>query len=87
MSELIGIIGGLLIVLAWIWETEEAVRRHKKLIDLKFSAIFLLAAIFLSIYSWQRNDPVFLPLNIAILAIVLVEIWFSLHIKKIHKGR
>ena len=87
MVEIIGIIGGLLIIFAWIWETAEAVRGHKKLVDLKFSGIFLIAAILLTIYSWERQDMVFLWINIILMIILSIEIWFSIHIKKVHKRK
>ena len=83
--EIIGLIGGIIVVVAWLWETSEAVRRHKKLIDLKFSAMFLIAAIFLTAYSWQRSDLVFFWLNIILIIILFVEIAFSIHVKKIHR--
>jgi len=85
--ELIGIIGGLLIVLAWVMETVEAVRKHKSLIDLKFSVIFFFAQIFLAIYSWQKQDAVFLSLSSTLLVIITFEIAYSIHVKKVHKKK
>ena len=83
--EIIGAIGGLLIVLAWILETAEAVRRHKSLIDMKFSVIFFVAQVFLLVYSWLKQDIVFLSLSSILLAIITLEIAYSIHVKKVHK--
>ena len=83
-SELIGIIGGILIVAAWIFETLQGIRSRKKLVDIKFSSLFLVAAVLLAVYSWQRSDPVFFWLNIILIIILLVEIIFTLRIKKLN---
>ena len=85
--ELIGIIGGMLILAAWASETAHAIRRHKALIDLQFSAISLIGSLLLALYASERNLYIFFWLNIAIAAIILFEIWYSVHIKKIHKKR
>lgn len=81
----IGILGGILIIIAWLLETVEAIKRHKSLIDLKFALINIIAIALLLFYSLQRNDAVFIYLNIALFIIVLVEIAYSISIKKIHK--
>lgn len=84
--EIIGIIGGALIIFAWILETVESVKRHKSLIDLKFSAMFLVASALMVTYSWQIGNAVFLAINAVILAILSIEVLYSIHIKKIHKS-
>ena len=81
VAELIGIIGGIIIVFAWILETIESVRRHKKLVDLRFSFMFLTAAILLAYYSWEKVEMVFFWLNIILIAILSVEMGFSIHLK------
>ena len=85
VAELIGMIGGALIILAWILETAEGVRKHKSIVDLRFSAIFFVATILLTVYSWQRADMVFFYLNIILMAILVIEILYSIHVKKVHK--
>ena len=87
MSEIIGIIGGLIIIIAWIMETIEALKRHKSVVDLKFAFAFILAAIFLTVYSWERADTVFFWINIVLLVILSLEIWISIHVKKVHRRK
>ncbi len=85
MYQYIGAIGALLILGSWLFQTIKEVKKHKSLVDLKFSLIYLVGVIFLSTYSYLVSDPVFLWLNIAILLTILGEIIYSVHVKKIHK--
>lgn len=78
---LIGIIGGFFILMAWIFETEESMRRHKKLLDLRFATVYLSGLLFLTIYAYTLGDPIFFWLEIAILLIVSFEIFYTLHLK------
>ncbi len=82
MAETIGFLGSFLILLAWILETMEAVKRHKNLIDLKFAAVYLPGVSLLAFYSYQIGSNVFLFLQIAILIIVLFEIFYTMHTKR-----
>jgi len=84
---LIGAVGGIAIILAWLLETFEAVKRHKSLIDLKFSAMSISGAFLLALYSWMSGNAVFLYLNIALICIELFEISYSIAVKKVHKKR
>ncbi|MBU3897224.1 MAG: hypothetical protein KJ697_04855 [Nanoarchaeota archaeon] len=82
---IIGIIGVLLILVAWAVEAEESVRKHKSLIDLKFAIIYLVATSCLAIYSYQINDAIFFWFQIGLLAIVLFEIFYTIVVKKVHR--
>ncbi len=83
--SVIGLIGALIILGAWIFETTESVKRHKSLIDLRFTVACAIGTIFLAIYSFQIGNEIFFWLNIVIAAIEGFEIWYSVSIKKIHK--
>lgn len=84
---IIGIFGGIVIIFAWLFETFEAVRRHKSLIDLKFSVMNIFGVLLLILYSWQIENAVFMYLNIALFSIELVEIAYSIAVKKVHKKK
>lgn len=84
---IIGIFGGIVIILSWAYETFEAVKRHKSLIDLKFATMNILGVLLLIIYSWQIENAIFFYLNITLLFIELVEIAYSLAVKKVHKKK
>lgn len=78
----IGIIGALFILIAWVFETIEGVRKHKSLVDLKFALLFLIGTILLASYSYLRADLVFLFLNIALLITILFEIGYTFYLKR-----
>jgi len=78
----IGIIGGVLILTAWIFETYESVKKHKTLIDLKFAFIYVFGVGLLAVYGNIIGDPIFSFLNTAILGIVIFEIFYTLLLKR-----
>lgn len=82
--DLLGIAGAAIILLAWAYETAKEVRQHQSMMDLKYSFISLVGVVLLIIYSGLANLPIFFWLNIAIMLIIGFEIWYSLHIRKIH---
>ncbi|MEM7813536.1 MAG: hypothetical protein QW548_01390 [Candidatus Aenigmatarchaeota archaeon] len=83
--EIVGLSGGLLILGAWAFETFEAIKAHKSLLDLRFSVVSLIGAILLAIYSAEIGAGMFLWLNVIIGAIMLFEICYPLCVKKIDK--
>ena len=85
MAIEVGIIGALLIFVAWALETIKEVKRHKSLVDLQFSFIILIGTIFLLIYSIQINDFIFIWVNVLLAGVELFEIVYSIHFRKLHK--
>lgn len=77
--------GAVLILLSWVFETMEGVKEHRGLLDIRFAAIYLPGVALLVAYSWSIGDPVFLWLNAGITVFVILELWYSLHIKKVHR--
>ena len=75
----IGIAGAILLLVAWLFETFESVKRHKSLIDLKFAFIYIISTILLAIYAFQRSDFVFFSTNICLVILVLFEIVYTIH--------
>lgn len=75
---LIGMLGSLLILAAWAFEAVESAMKHKALVDMRFSFIYLAGVIALDMYSIIINDPVFIFLNSAITLIVAVEIAYTI---------
>lgn len=86
-AVLVGIFGGIVIIVSWAYETAEAIKRHKSLIDLKFAAMNIFGVALLILYSWQIGNAIFFYLNTILLFIELVEIAYSLAIKKVHKKK
>ncbi|TRZ54733.1 hypothetical protein D4Q76_01795 [archaeon] len=83
----IGAVGGIVIILSWAYETFEAMKKHKSLIDLKFATMNIFGVFLLILYSWQIENSVFMYLNITLLFIELVEIAYSIAVKKVHKKK
>lgn len=79
----IGIAGAILLLVAWLFETYESVRKHKALIDLKFAFIYIISTILLTVYAFQRNDNIFFSVNLCLIVLVLFEIFYT--IKKTKK--
>ena len=87
LTLMVGIIGAAVLVIAWLFEAVEGVRRHKRLIDLRFAFIYLVGVSVLVLYSWLIQDAIFIWLNAILLVAVILEIWYSMHIKKVHRNR
>lgn len=84
---IVGAAGGIAIIFAWLLETFEAVKRHKKIMDLKFSALSIVGVSLLVAYSWQIGNTIFFCLNAVLFFIELFEIAYSIAVKKVHKKR
>lgn len=75
----IGIAGAILLLVAWLFETYESVKRHKALIDLKFAFIYIISTALLTVYAFQRNDNIFFSVNLLLIVLVLFEIFYTIH--------
>ncbi|MBU3957824.1 MAG: hypothetical protein KKB25_02000 [Nanoarchaeota archaeon] len=83
----IGAVGGIVLILSWAYETFEAIKKHKSLIDLKFATMNIFGVLLLILYSWQIENAIFLYLNIILFSIELAEIAYSIAVKKVHKKK
>ena len=82
---IIGLIGMFFLVIAWIPEIRDTIRKGGKGIDPKFGFLTALGDIFLLVYSYQIGDLVFFMLNTILLVMALTELGLS--IKKRSKTR
>ncbi|BAD85395.1 hypothetical membrane protein, conserved [Thermococcus kodakarensis KOD1] len=62
-GEIIGLLGMLLLVSAWVPQTWETVKTRKCPLNMKFIVIYVTAATLLTIYSWIIGDWIFFTLN------------------------
>lgn len=74
-----GIAGAILLLIAWLFETYESVKRHKALIDLKFAFIYIISTALLTIYAFQRSDYIFFSINFCLVILVLFEIFYTIY--------
>ncbi len=73
----IGMIGAALLVLAWIFETANSVRKRKLTIDKRFAAMYLVSTVILLVYSLQNGDVIFLFVNACLIVLVSFEVAYS----------
>lgn len=84
---LIGIIGSILLIIAWIWETWENYKEHKISMHLHFSILYIMGNLFLLYYSWKIGSLVFLILSIVLILAILAETVYSVFVAKKKKRR
>jgi len=82
---LLGIAGGILLVIAWLLEMIDSIKKHKGLVDLKFAGIYFFGSLLLAIYAYQINDVVYLSLGIVLTSLVFFEIIYTVYAKKMKK--
>lgn len=75
----IGIAGAALLLVAWLFETYESVKRHKALVDLKFAYIYIVSTILLTVYAYSNNDMVFFYVNLLLIVLVVFEIVYTIY--------
>jgi lipid-A-disaccharide synthase-like uncharacterized protein len=84
MNELVfltGIVGGGIIIAAWLLETRQAIAKHKGL-DLGFSVFSFIGVFLLLIYSILISDVIFILLNASIATLIAIEIAVTLRSRK-----
>lgn len=78
-----GIVGMILIVLAWIPQTLRTIRTKKVGIEPKFLWFYFLGCIGLVIYSLYISDPVFLGLNSISLVLNSINMYYHYAYKNV----
>ena len=71
---IIGIIGLVLLAIAWIFEIISVMKYKRKRLDLKFALLYVIGTLCLVIYAIQIKDPIFIILNSMILVLSLVSL-------------
>jgi len=62
-GEVIGLLGMLLLVSAWIPQTVETIKARKCPLNLQFIIIYVTASTLLTVYSYIIGDWIFFALN------------------------
>lgn len=81
--NIIGLIGAVILVISWIYETIEGLKEQKELIDLRFAFANITAVGLLTIYSYMIENKIFFWLNVVLVVVVFCEITYTLKIKKV----
>lgn len=74
---LIGYVGGIVILSAWIYEAYQSWKKGERL-DLKFILAYVVGLSLLSLYTYSINDMPLLTLNATILLLTLIELELAL---------
>ena len=74
---IIGMVGMAFLVLAWIPEILDTVKKGGRGIDMRFGLMSLIGDVLLIAYSYQIGDRVFLALNIFIFLATGLEVFLT----------
>ena len=77
MISTIGIIGLILLAIAWIPQTYSVIKRKESNIDFKFGVLYVLGSLILVYYSIKINDIIFIVLNSVVALMSAVSLYFS----------
>jgi hypothetical protein len=78
----IGIIGAVVLIIAWLWETWENVERHKITIHMHFAILYILGNAMLAVYSWMISNQIFFALSIIMLVAITAEISYAIRLRR-----
>ncbi|MBI4210320.1 MAG: hypothetical protein HY544_02325 [Candidatus Diapherotrites archaeon] len=78
MDEVFGIIGLVLIIIAWLPEVVQTIRTRKSGMKKEFIALYFCGSAFLAIYAWQLNSVPFMILNGLAAIVPLINFYFAL---------
>jgi hypothetical protein len=70
----LGVIGAIILIIGWIWETYESIKVHKIVIHTHFAALYIVGNVLLAYYSYAINSMVFFWLTIFLLAAIIFEL-------------
>ncbi len=76
MIKIIGIIGSLLLVVAWLPSTIRVWKKKESDMPLAYSLLLCSGVALLLAYSLLLGDSIFIYLNLAVLIIGMYNIWF-----------
>ena len=74
LSYFIGVLGALILALAWLTSLIRTLRSKKNTIDPTFTTIYFIASVLLTIYSALIGDMIFAIINGLASLIALIEL-------------
>jgi len=82
VNEIIGLAGAFLVVVAWVFEVQQIVKRHHSPLDWNFGVLYLAGALLLTAYALSINSPVFALLNLLAALMALFGLYYKWNEKK-----
>ena len=80
----VGLIGLGLILVAWIAETVDLIKKKKGKLDTKFAMFYIMGSIVLLVYSIQIKSVVFIILKVFVIILSFISLYYSL---KLHQKK
>ena len=81
MTILLGVVGLLCILVAWVPETLETIKAKKCRLNIKFVEIYVSGALLLTVYSLQIGDLIFLALNSGAAVMGVINLYYKLRFR------
>lgn len=78
----VGIIGSVVLIIAWLIETAENIRKHKLVIHPHFAFLYIFGNLLLTYYAHIIGSAVFFWLGIVLLVAIVGELCYSLKLKR-----
>jgi len=78
----IGIIGLSLMMVAWIAETVDLIKKKESKLDMNFAVFSIIGSILLLIYSIQIKNIIFIIMKSVVIILICISMFYSL---KLHK--
>lgn len=82
MSVILGIIGAIVLCIAWIPETLQIIRERKSKLNPEFAIFYFVGTLLLFIYSLMLNDIVFIFVNGFVLAQMCISLYYGFVVKQ-----
>ncbi|HLD62281.1 MAG TPA: hypothetical protein VI875_00275 [Candidatus Norongarragalinales archaeon] len=82
VSEILGLAGAFLVVIAWIFEVQQIVRARHSPLDWNFGILYLSGAVLLTAYALLINSPVFALLNLLAALMALFGLYYKWNEKR-----
>ena len=79
---IIGVVGSIILVIAWVWETWENYEKHSVSVHLHFSILYITGNLLLTWYSWQIHSMIFFILSIILICAILGETIYAISQKR-----
>ena len=82
MTDIYGLLGLVVILIGWTYETVSAIKSGKTSLPLAFAVLYGAGSLLLTIHSWLLNDFVFIILNATATVIAIINIFLILRVKR-----
>ena len=73
---MLGVIGSAFLIITWLVPTIKIIYRKKSNMDPGFCVLFFIGTSFLLVYSMEINDAVFYSLNVILIILVLINLYY-----------